>query len=325
MDDCRRRGLDPCPAREIRIMKYGRSSSRARQAAIGALVVALLGGGEALAARNCVSNTGKGRSARVKSLKAVGLTSDGRLLCFPTNSADKAEVIGPVTGLSSADGALIGIDFRVQGGGLLYGVGSGGGVYTIDPTTGQAMKVSQLTVALDPLATRFAVDFNPAADRLRILADTGQNLRHNVNMGGTTATDAPLTIMAGTAVVTATGVTGAAYTNNDLAMATGTTLYDVATMQDQVVVQSPPNGVPGGVAPNLVPSGGLGVDAGLAAGFDIYSVVVNGVSVDNLGFGVLNVAGASGFYGVNLQTGQATLLDTFKDQVVDVALPLGQN
>ena len=96
-------------------------------------------------------------------------------------------------------------------------------------------------------------------------------------------------------------------------------------MQDQVVVQSPPNGIPGGVAANLVPTGSLGVDAGIAAGLDIYSVVVDGVAVDNLGFAVLNVRGASGFYTVNFQSGQAALADLFNDQVVDIALPLNQN
>ena len=305
-------------------MHTGRGTSTVRRAAIAAVIALLLGGGDALAARNCVSNTGKGRSARIKSLKAVGLTSDGRLLCFPVNSADDAEEVGPVFNLASTDSALIGIDFRVQDG-KLYGVGNGGGVYSIDPTTGQAMLVNTLSVPLDPTATSFAVDFNPAADRLRILSNQGQNLRHNVNPGGVTITDASLTIMAGTNVVAATGVTAAAYTNNDLAVGTGTTLYDVATMQDQVAVQSPPNGVPGGVAANLVPAGSLGVDAGLFAGLDIYSVVVNGVAVDNLGFGVLNTSSGSGFYSVNFQTGQATLLDAFKDQVVDIALPLGQN
>ena len=305
-------------------MNNGRGTSIVRHAAIAGAVALLLAGGEVMAARNCVSSTGKGRSARIKNLKAVGLTADGRLLCFPTNSADRAEVVGSVTGLMGPDSALIGIDFRVQDG-KLYGVGNGGGVYTIDPNTAQATFVNQLSVALDPLATSFAVDFNPAADRLRIMSDQGQNLRHNVNAGGVTATDALLTIAAGANVVTATGVTAAAYTNNDLAASTGTTLYDVATMQDQVVVQSPPNGIPGGVAANLVPTGSLGVDAGAAAGLDIYTVVVNGVAVDNLGFGVLTVGGASGFYDVNFQTGQATLLDAFDDQVVDVALPLAQN
>jgi hypothetical protein len=175
------------------------------------------------------------------------------------------------------------------------------------------------------MAAFFAVDFNPAADRLRILSDRGQNLRHNVNAGGVTATDNALTVMAGANVIVATGVTAAAYTNNDLAVSTGTTLYDVATMQDQVVVQSPPNGIPGGVAANLVPTGALGVDAGPAAGLDVYSVVVDGVTVGNLAFGVLDVGGVTGFYGVALDTGRATLVEQLRDRVVDIALPVGQN
>src|SRR4029450_12615815 len=96
-----------------------------------------------------------------------------------------------------AERSLVAIDFRVKDQ-QLYGVGNGGGVYTIDPTSGQATLVSQLTVPLDPMATSFGVDFNPAADRLRIISNTGQNLRHSVDPGGTTATDNPPTIMAGT-------------------------------------------------------------------------------------------------------------------------------
>jgi hypothetical protein len=29
--------------------------------------------------------------------------------------------------------------------------------------------------------TRFGVDFNPAANRLRVISDLGQNLRHNID------------------------------------------------------------------------------------------------------------------------------------------------
>jgi hypothetical protein len=64
------------------------------------------------------------------------------------------------------DASLVGIDFRVQDG-QLYGVGDGGGIYTIDTTNAKATLVSSLTVALDPLATSFGVDFNPAAESTR--------------------------------------------------------------------------------------------------------------------------------------------------------------
>jgi hypothetical protein len=107
----------------------------------------------------------------------IGLSADGRLVQFRANAPQATKEIGVVQGLSGSDTALIGIDFRVQDG-KLYGVGNGGGVYTIDTETAQAQFVNALTVPLT--GTSFGVDFNPAADRLRIISDTGQNLAHNV-------------------------------------------------------------------------------------------------------------------------------------------------
>ena len=119
--------------------------------------------------------------------------------------------------------------------------------------------------------------------------------------------------------VPALGVTAAAYTNNDLNQpSTGTTLFDLDTTMDQVVIQSPPgNGI-------LVATGKLGVDAAAAAGFDIYSLLVNGVTVANIPFATLSVNGKYRFYSVNLTTGQAFQLGRFDDAVVDIAIPLSQ-
>lgn len=63
---------------------------------------------------------------------------------------------------------------------------------------------------------------------------------------------------------TARGVTGAAYTNNDLNAATATSLFDIDTAGDRVSLQAPAN------AGTLAPTGNLGINAGLSAGFDIY-------------------------------------------------------
>ena len=128
-----------------------------------------------------------------------------------------------MTGLV-VDSELIGIDYRVQDG-ELYGVGDAGGVYMIDP---RAARPREVTPA-HGRARRpsFGVDFNPAADRLRVVSDTGQNLRHDVNAGGTTDDGHDAELPAGLAV--ATGVTGAAYTNNDLDPTTATTLFDLDT------------------------------------------------------------------------------------------------
>ena len=190
-------------------------------------------------------------------LRVIGLTDTGRLVSFRARSPERTRDLGYVTGLTGADMALVGIDFRVQDG-KLYGVGNGGGVYTIDPKTAEATFVNALTVPLT--GTVFGVDFNPAADRLRIISDTGQNLAHNVNVGGVTLVNGTLTYTAPPASpVPALGVTAAAYTNNDLNQPnTGTTLFDLDTTLDQVVIQSPPgNGI-------LVATGKLGVDVAAA-------------------------------------------------------------
>ncbi|MER5967266.1 DUF4394 domain-containing protein, partial [Streptomyces sp. NPDC002057] len=109
-------------------------------------------------------------------LISVGLTSDQRLVGFDVHNPAESWSLGKVSGLSG-DTKLVGIDFRVQNG-KLYGVGDRGGIYTVD-SNAKAVKVSQLTVALQ--GRHFGVDFNPAANRLRVISDTGQNLRHNID------------------------------------------------------------------------------------------------------------------------------------------------
>ena len=66
-------------------------------------------------------------------LRVIGLTDDNRLV-VQSDVPERARQIGYISGLTNADTALVGIDFRVQDG-KLYGVGNGGGVYTLDPQT----------------------------------------------------------------------------------------------------------------------------------------------------------------------------------------------
>ena len=245
-------------------------------------------------------------------LTIIGLTADQQLVTFRECLPGRLDPIGRVSGLQSPDTALIGIDFRVQDG-LLYGVGNGGGIYTIDTDSAAAIRVSQLTTPLS--GTLFGVDFNPAADRLRIISDAGQNLRHNVNAGGTTMVDGPLNYAAGT---TAIGLTGAAYTNNDLDPTTGTTLFDLDTSLHQVAIQSPPNGG------SRAATGQLTVDPDTPVGFDLYTDLKGGMAQNNRGFASLVVGGVSGFYRVNVLSGRAILIGNFDDAVIDIAIPLDQ-
>ena len=222
--------------------------------------------------------------------------------------------IGYVSGLVPPDVRLIGIDFRVQDG-ALYGVGNGGGVYRLDTSNATATLVNVLTVALE--GTSFGVDFNPAADRLRIVSDTGQNLRHNVNAGGTTIADLALNYTPGTNA-TRHRRRGATRTTTSTAL-TATTLFDLDTTLDQIAIQAPPNNG------SLNPTGKTTVDSGSAAGFDIYSELKNAVTRSNRGFAVQGVGNASAFYQVSLTDRQdVNFIGSFKRPVVDIAVPLNQ-
>lgn len=250
-------------------------------------------------------------------LLVVGLSADMQLVCFRDKRPDKARSIGSISGLMRGD-ALVGIDYRVQDK-QLYGVSRSGGIYRIDLAGAVATKVGNLTVMLN--GSSFGVDFNPAADRLRIVSDTGQNLRHNLT-AGTTITDDPLDYPPATSLnaagENATGVTGSAYTNNDLSAATGTTLYALDTMLDQVALQSPPNDG------TLAATGKLGVDAGTDTGFDIYGSARGGVQALA---SISTSGGKSSLYSIDLPTGKATLRGDFPAQyrVIGIAIPLEQD
>jgi hypothetical protein len=255
-------------------------------------------------------------SAATPSLRAFGITGDGTLMAtFTTDRPQVLDWVRVITGLVG-DTKVVGIDYRVQDG-LMYGVGDKGGIYTIKtpPATTDVVvtKVSQLQYALN--GTTFDIDFNPAADRLRVISDYGQNLRHNLN-DHTTVQDSSLTTPPSTSVNQ--GVTAAAYTNNDLNAATATTLFDIDTTLDQVVIQSPANNG------TLAPTGALGFDAGLNAGLDIFSYLTSGKTTSVAAFASLTPYGAStpSLYSVNLFTGEPTVVGQFPLNITDLAITL---
>jgi Domain of unknown function (DUF4394) len=251
---------------------------------------------------------------RERFLDVVGLTRDGVLVCFEANQPRGADVIGRIRGLQT-DTKLVGIDFRPATGSL-YGLGDAGGVYVINAANARANLRARLNVALE--GTRFGVDFNPTVDRLRIVSNTGQNLRANVD-DGTTLEDGDLNYLGPPPVNPALGVTAVAYTNNDASPNTATTLFDIDTSLDQVAIQAPPN------AGVLNPTGKLMADAPNNVGFDIYSTVVsNGWTANNKAFASFGGPRGGTFYTVSVLTGRVTAVGRFALPVVDIAVPLDQ-
>jgi len=216
----------------------------------------------------------------------VALTASNRLVSFDraTPGTIRSNVL--VTGLQSGEN-LVGIDVRPKDG-MLYGVGSTGRLYTLDAATGAATNKSRLVAdaadTTEPFTAlagaSFGVDFNPMADRLRIVSNTGQSLRINVDTGATT-TDGSIN---GGAANTA--ISASAYTNS-FAGTGSTTLYGIDSANSTLYTQNPPND---GTLAKPVP---LGVAIGAANGFDIDART-------NMGYMVATVGGARNLYGVNL-------------------------
>jgi hypothetical protein len=230
------------------------------------------------------------------------------LLSFDSASPNSVTSVG-ISGLQ-ANEKLVGIDFRVNSvtpgnGAVLYGVGSFGRIYTLNQTTGAATFVASLTDAVGGGAivlngTEFGVDFNPAADRLRVVSDLDQSLRVNVDTGVTNV-DTLLT-------PPTSNVTNAGYDRADTDAGTPTTLFGIDTIRNELIRIGGVDGAPspnGGVVTAVGPL--VGIDPTSIGGFDI---APEGSAATGIAFlASRNAAGGGSLLStVNLTTGQATLV-----------------
>lgn len=232
----------------------------------------------------------------------VGLTADNALMMIDSETRRAAAPIR----ITGSDGRVLGIDQRPQDG-RLYGVTERGQIVTIDTATGRATQISRLNVAFNA-GGRAVVDFNPVANRLRLMGMNGTNLRVNVETGEA-ATDGTLKYAAGTPhAETTPRVVGGAYTNS-IGGAQATALYTIDTLTRTFNLQAPPNdGVqqPRGEVAAMLPAG---------VAFDILADGQGG----NRGF----LLAAGTLHGVNLETGAATAMGAVTGlpgaEVIDIA------
>jgi len=91
-----------------------------------------------------------------------------------------------------------------------------------------------------PAGATYSVDFNPAADRLRILSSTGMSLRINVDDGKTIVDGSLKYAEADANKGKQPRVTAGAYSNS-YAGTKETSLYDLDTGNKAYVRQAPPN------------------------------------------------------------------------------------
>ncbi|WP_287128079.1 DUF4394 domain-containing protein [Candidatus Cyanaurora vandensis] len=240
-------------------------------------------------------------TAQVQAAEAelIGLNNNNTLVRF-LSSSPQSMVKVTVTGLS---GTLIGIDYRPADG-QLYGITDSSKLYTINVRRGTATFVANLTVPFSGGATA-GTDFNPVADRLRVVGSNEQNYRIAVATtttvtAGATTVDLPLVYAPANIPAEANAgkdpsVTAAGYTNS-IAGATTTKLYNIDGGLDILVLQNPPNDGA------LTTVGALGVDFGTTGGFDIF--------LDEEGINSAFAVSGSTLYAIDLATGKANLKGT---------------
>lgn len=225
----------------------------------------------------------------------VALTVTGSVLSFDRATPATLKGSIAVSGLQ-ADERLVGIDMRPADG-LLYALSNQARLYTLNASTGVATFKVALSAATgddNPYTTlagsQFGLDFNPVADRLRVISDTGLNLRIDVTTGATT-TDGVINAAAGGAAAPA--ITAAAYSNS-VAGATSTQLYSLDAASGQVYLQDPPNNG------TLTAPVALGGSFGTANGFDIDAR-------SNVAYAALASGGSTALYTVPLAAGSTAV------------------
>lgn len=170
-------------------------------------------------------------TANAATLLALG--ADGQL--FKIDS-DSQQVTGTMA--TNSPSPLRGLDVRPANG-MLYALGGDNQLYTLDLSTGAASKVASLNKPL-PGSGQAVIDFNPVADKMRMLAADGTNFRVNVETGEVTIDGSVAYATDSAYAGKSAQVVAGAYTNA-YAGTQATSLYNVDLASSSLMLQNPPN------------------------------------------------------------------------------------
>lgn len=213
---------------------------------------------------------------------AVGLSGDKTLVWFDTDKPGETKTI-EVTGVDR----LHGIDLRPADK-AVYGVAGDGSLVTINLESGAATAVSKLSEQL-PEGVKASVDFNPMADKLRIMGSDGTNLRADPASGKVTK-DGSLAFEAGDAAGEAKpNIVATAYINS-FGKPEKTAMYDIDAGGTFIQQTKPNDGT-------LKTIGKLGVTLGENVAFDVQTT--------EAGENTAWLATGGALYKVNIETGAA--------------------
>jgi hypothetical protein len=270
------------------------------------------------------------------------LTNDGKLATVPIDNPAAGGPAVTITGVTPGE-TIVAIDVRPQTQ-RLYALGVNHAadtatLYHLSPETGFAGVVGAASgiayttdgstpVDLpDPATVSWDIDFNPAVDRLRIVAGS-LNCRVNPNNGapvdgnvGVSGINPDGAITGDTSTVSATAYTNSQPNNGNIA-----TQYTLDAATDRLFVQNPPNNGTQVAGPALTLNGNP-LDFTGAVGFDIEPFV--NATASNLpvtagsGYALLTVGGTTGLYQFSLVNGTAVLLGSISGRSIAIRPELG--
>jgi hypothetical protein len=211
------------------------------------------------------------------------VTDGGTLVTVQSDSPGAARALVPISGLQEGE-SILAIDLRPKTG-QLYALGSSSRIYLVNTASGAARPAGNpFSPAL--AGGNFGFDFNPAADRIRVVSDGRQNLRVNPDDGQVAAQDNALAYPDGDpGAGTTPSFSAAAYTTEGK-------LFVIDSTRDALTTTDAPNDG------KLATVGPLGVDLLEPVSFDIAG--------DNRGWVSARRAGSSvsSLYSLDLATGK---------------------
>ena len=240
-------------------------------------------------------------AASAQAAEVAALMGDNTIAIVDT-AQKKVVKTWNITGVA---GKVLGIDVRPADG-MLYAVGGEGGIYTVDTKTGKATMKSKLDTML-AAGSWATVDFNPAADRLRLMSNDGTSLRVNVDDGKVTKDGNHKFADADMHKGEKPNIVAGAYTNS-VKGTKETALYNIDATIGALIKQTPPNDG------TLNAVGKLGIKADNVA-FDIWS--------DGQGKNDAWLMSGDTLYSVDLANGKATAaakISGAKGPVRDIAI-----
>jgi hypothetical protein len=208
------------------------------------------------------------------------------------------------------------IDFRPATGDLIAYSNASNSYFSLNTSSG-ALSAFAGGLADDPTNTpRLDLDWNPTIDRMRLVTQTDQNIVFNPNDGGTTAVNNLFYNAGDVNEGQDPSIVANGYTNSFAGNLGGTTQQFAIDSQNDSLVTLANN------AGTLTTVGLLGFDVSDMAGLDIFSGPIDGIGGPNMAYALLNVAGISGLYSIDLSSGQASMLGNIGNGVTLTGLAI---